>query len=50
MEENKRCSTCSTYPFCNKCESPISCCENWRKRKVGGEESGRTKKEDARIE
>lgn len=35
MEDNKRCSTCAIYPFCNKCESPTGCCENWRKRKIG---------------
>ena len=33
--ENKRCSNCIYYPFCKKCEGPLSCCENWKKRKIG---------------
>ena len=35
MNENKRCSNCAKYPFCNKCKEPTGCCENWMKRKIG---------------
>lgn len=38
MNENKRCSNCAKYPFCNKCKEPTGCCENWMKRKIEIEE------------
>lgn len=33
MKLNKRCSNCKVYPFCNKCNSPTDCCENWQQKK-----------------
>lgn len=39
MNNNERCATCATYPFCRKCAGPLAWCENWRKRKMGTKEN-----------
>ena len=33
----KRCANCKRYPFCNRCNYPTDCCENWEKRRIENE-------------
>lgn len=32
MEDKRRCSTCTYYPFCEKCKEPTGNCNNWKRR------------------
>ena len=31
---NKRCGNCGKYPFCNKTNGTVGCCNDWIKRKI----------------
>lgn len=30
----KRCSNCYKYPFCEKCNSPTGCCDDWKSKRI----------------
>lgn len=34
MKEEKRCTNCGYYPFCNKTNGPTDKCNEWKEREV----------------